>query len=51
MNKLQEFWYCVAPQNDIPLYKRKIQNKRIAVRYQTDTRYRTAIFLHFPMPH
>ena len=21
MNKLQEFWYCVAPQNDIPLYR------------------------------
>lgn len=21
MRKLQEFWYCVAPQNDIPLYR------------------------------
>ena len=21
MDKLQEFWYCVAPQNEIPLYR------------------------------
>ena len=21
MNKLEEFWYCVAPQEDLPLYK------------------------------
>lgn len=23
MNKIEEFWYCVAPQEDLPLYKRK----------------------------
>ena len=21
MNKIEEFWYCVAPQEDLPLYK------------------------------
>lgn len=23
MNKIEEFWYCVAPQEDLPLYKEK----------------------------
>lgn len=23
MNKIEEFWYCVAPQNDLPLYKKQ----------------------------
>lgn len=29
MNKLQEFWYCVAPQNDIPLYKGEALDDRV----------------------
>lgn len=29
MNKLQEFWYCVAPQNDIPLYRGEALDNRV----------------------
>lgn len=29
MNKLQEFWYCVAPQNDIPLYRGEALDDRV----------------------
>lgn len=31
MNKLQEFWYCVAPQNDIPLYRGEMLDDSVVI--------------------
>lgn len=32
MNKLEEFWYCVAPQEDLPLYKGQEINSEACTR-------------------